>query len=76
MNQKRVESTRQSEKLVEDDMRISLTIYDISVSLLAKFSKNTNRLHYPGGVSEAVKDLIRKAVMEQELASDTLFNAV
>lgn len=57
-------------------MRISLTIYDIPVSLLAKFSKNTNRLHYPGGVSEAVKDLIRKAVMEQELASDTLFNAV
>jgi hypothetical protein len=76
MCQKRVESTRQSEKLVEDDMRISLTIYDIPVSLLAKFSENINRLHYPGGVSEAVKDLIRKAVMEQELASDTLFNAV
>jgi len=76
MYQKRIESTRQSEKLVEDDMRISLTIYDIPVSLLAKFSENTNRLHYPGGVSEAVKGLIRKAVMEQELASDTLFNAV
>jgi hypothetical protein len=76
MYRKRVESTRQSEKLVEDDMRISLTIYDIPVSLLAKFSKNINRLHYPGGVSEAVKDLIRKAVMEQELASDTLFNTV
>ena len=57
-------------------MRISLTIYAIPVSILAKFSENTNKLHYPGGVSEAVKDLIRKAIMEQELASDTLFNTV
>ena len=74
MYQDRIGSARQSKKPAEDDMLVNLTIYDIPVSLLAKFSQNVTRLHYPGGVSEAIKDLIRKAIMEQELASETLFN--
>jgi hypothetical protein len=52
-----------------DDLYVSLTIYDVPGSLLKEFSQKIIQLHYPGGVSEALKDLMRKAIMEQDLAA-------
>lgn len=70
MHQKRLEclSQLESEPLI-DDLFVSLTIYDVPASLLKTFSQKIIQLHYPRGVSEAIKDLMRKAIMEQDLAS-------
>ena len=44
----------------------SLTIYDIPAELLHEFSEYVVKLYYPGGISPAIKDLMRKAVQEQK----------
>jgi len=50
-----------------DDMFVDLTIYDVSASLLKAFSEKVIRPYYEGGVSEAIKDLIRKAISEYDV---------
>ncbi len=49
-----------------DDMFVDLTIYDVPVSLLREFGENIVRSHYPSGVNEAIKDLLRKAILEEQ----------
>ena len=67
MHQRRLESIQQFEsKPLDDDLRVDLTIYNIPASLLKQFSQNVVQLYYPGGVSDAIKDLIRKAVIEKQ----------
>jgi hypothetical protein len=56
----------------KDDMFVHLTIYDVSASLLREFSEKIVKLYYPGGVSEAIKDLVRKAILEQQFACTSL----
>jgi hypothetical protein len=53
-------------KKYEDDMFVSLTIHDVPDSLLMEFCKKIVHPNYPGGVSEAIKDLILKAILEQQ----------
>jgi len=57
-----------SSKRCDDDMLVHLTIYDIPASLLRDFCKKTVQPKYPGGVSDAIKDLMRKAVNEKQQA--------
>jgi hypothetical protein len=67
MHQRRLESIQQfGGKPLDDDLRVDLTIYNIPASLLKQFSQNVVQLYYPGGVSDAIKDLIRKAVIEKQ----------
>jgi hypothetical protein len=54
------------DKRFDDDMFVDLTIYDVPAGLLREFGKKVVHSSYPGGVNEAIKDLLRKAIMEQE----------
>jgi len=45
---------------------VSLTVYDIPAELLHEFSDYVVKPSYPGGIAEAIKDLMRKAVREKE----------
>lgn len=53
----------------EDDLFVDLTIHDVSASLLKEFAERIIKPYYPGGVSDAIKDLIRKAIDEQKAVS-------
>lgn len=71
MRQKRFEPVQQfRNRLLKDDLFVSLTIYDVPASLLKEFSATIIKPYYPSGVSEAIKDLMRKAILEQQLASN------
>jgi len=70
MHQKVLEFTHQTGgALLADDLSVSLTIYDIPASLFTEFCLNVVRPRYPGGISDAIKDLMRKAIVEREAAS-------
>ena len=53
-------------KKCDDDMFVDLTIYDVPASLLREFAQKIVSPCYPGGVSGAIKDLMRKAVIEKQ----------
>jgi hypothetical protein len=55
----------------DDDTFVDLTIYDVPASLLREFGEKIIRSSYPSGVSEAIKDLIRKALLEYDLNRKT-----
>jgi hypothetical protein len=62
MRQKRLAYLQEiGSKGCDDEMFVDLTIYDVSASLLREFGEKIIRSSYPSGVSEAVKDLMRKA---------------
>jgi hypothetical protein len=63
LNVQRFENT-----LTRDDFFVDLTIYDIPVSLLEDFSEYVVTPVYNGQVNEAIKDLMRKAILKQKLA--------
>ena len=50
----------------DDDMFVDLTIYDVPADLLRESGEKVVHSSYPSGVNEAIKDLLRKAIMEQE----------
>jgi hypothetical protein len=50
----------------DNDLSVHLTIYDVPAGLLRDFCKKIVQPNYPGGVSDAIKDLIQKAIMEQQ----------
>jgi len=67
MRQKRLGCFQEvGDKTFDDDMFVDLTIYDVPAGLLREFGEKVVRPSYPGGVNEAIKDLLRKAIMEQE----------
>lgn len=45
---------------------VSITIYYIPASLLNEFSENVAKPYYPGGMSQAIKDLMRKAIEKEK----------
>ena len=53
-------------KAKEDELFVHLTIYDVPASLLRKFGEKVVKPFYPDGVSTAIKDLMRKAIIERE----------
>jgi hypothetical protein len=70
VQQKRIASFQEiGGKRYEDDMFVSLTIYDIPESLLKEFCRRIVQPCYSGGVSDVIKDLIQKTILEQEIAS-------
>ena len=67
MYQRKLELIQQLEsKPSDDDLRVNLTIYNIPANLLKQFCQNVVQPCYPGGVSDAIKDLIRKATIEKQ----------
>lgn len=51
----------------EDDLSVDLTMHDFSAILLAEFAEKIVRPYYLGNMSDAVKDLIQKAIREEEI---------
>ena len=67
MQQKRLGRFQEiGNKSYDSDLSVHLTIYDVPASLLRDFCKKMVQPNYPGGVSDAIKDLIRKAILEQQ----------
>jgi hypothetical protein len=50
----------------EDDLSVDLILHDFSAVLLAEFAEMIVRPYYSGNMSDAVKDLIQKAIREEE----------
>lgn len=68
MGQKRLALFQEIRNKKHDcDMFVDLTIYDVPASLLREFGEKLIRSSYPSGVSEAIKDLLRKAILEYDL---------
>jgi hypothetical protein len=54
----------------EDDLKVDLTLHDFSVTLITEFAEKIVRPYYSGNMNNAVKDLIRKAISEEQLVFD------
>jgi len=50
----------------EDALSVDLTLHDFSASLLTEFAEKIVRPYYSGNMSNAVKDLIQKAIKEEK----------
>jgi hypothetical protein len=46
---------------IEDDMFVTITLYRVPASLLREFTLRV-AVHHPGGISEAIQDLMRNAI--------------
>jgi hypothetical protein len=51
---------------IENDLSVDLTLHDFSAILLAEFAKKIVRPYYSGNMSDAVKDLMQKAIGEEK----------
>ncbi len=56
-------------KSFDDEIFVDLTIYDVPASLLKRFGEKLVHSNYPS-LNEAIKDLLRKAIKEQESKHD------
>lgn len=45
---------------------MNITIYDVSAELMEEFKEKVVKPHYPYGTSQAIRDLMRKAIQEQK----------
>lgn len=54
-------------KRYDEDMFVDLTIYDVPASLFKEFGEKIVQPRYPSGVNEAIKDLLRKAILEYDV---------
>jgi len=71
MHEKRTLSVQRFENtLTRNDFFVDLTIYDVPVRLLEDFSEFVINPVYDGQVNEAIKDLMRKAILKQKLATN------
>ena len=52
---------------IEDNLSVDLTLHDFSAILLAEFAEIIVKPYYSGNMSDAVKDLIQKAIREEEI---------
>jgi hypothetical protein len=50
----------------EDDLSVDLILHDFSATLLTEFAEKIIRPYYSGNISDAIKDLIQKAIREEE----------
>jgi len=52
------------------EMSVSITIYNVPESLLREFVQKVVKPRYPGGASDAIKDLMQKAMLEIQTSSE------
>jgi hypothetical protein len=51
----------------ENDLLVDLTLHDFSAVLLAEFAEKIVRPYYSSNMSDAVKDLMQKAIGEEKI---------
>ena len=49
----------------EDDLSVDLTLHDFSATLLTEFAESIVRPYFKGNISDAVKDLMLKAIGDE-----------
>ena len=52
--------------LAQNDFQLSLTLHDFPADLLEQFALQIVKPFYSGSLAEAVKDMMQRAVAEQE----------
>jgi len=50
---------------MSDVYYVHITVYDIPVELLNQFTSKVVKPYYPGGISQVIKDLMKKAVEKE-----------
>lgn len=71
MRQKRLAYIQEfGNKRFDEEMFVDLTVYDVPASLLKEFGEKIVHSHYPSGINEAIKDLLRKAILEYDLRTN------
>jgi hypothetical protein len=53
--------------VTEDDLLVDLAFHNVPAFLLIEFSEKIVRPYYRGNLTGAIKDLIQKALSEQEI---------
>ena len=56
-----------TETATEEDLLVDLTFHDVPATLLTEFAQKIVRPYYRGNLNQALKDLIEKALTEQQL---------
>ena len=56
--------------LMENEFSVDLTIHNIPISLLEDFSGHVMAPVYQSEVAESIRDLMRKAILKQKLATN------
>jgi hypothetical protein len=56
-----------TETATQEDLLVDLTFHDIPATLLTEFAQKIVRPYYHGNLNQALKDLIEKALTEQQL---------
>jgi hypothetical protein len=58
----------------ETDLLVDLTFHSIPAKLLIEFAQKIVRPYYQGNLNHALKDLIEKAITEQQLLQNHMAN--
>jgi hypothetical protein len=56
-----------TENATEDDLLVDLTFHAVPAGLLMEFTQKIVQPYYAGNLNRALKDLIEKAITEQQL---------
>jgi hypothetical protein len=54
----------------KEDLSVDLTIHDFAAFLLTEFAEKIVRPYYSANMSEALKDLMRNAIREEDFVLD------
>ena len=49
------------------DLRVNLTLHDVSAGLIAEFAEKIVQPYFKGNINAAIQDLMHKALAEQDL---------
>jgi hypothetical protein len=55
-----------SAQLVENDLRVDLTLHNVSADLLTEFAQKIVQPYYAGNLNAAIQDLIQKVLCEED----------
>jgi hypothetical protein len=61
-----------TETATEDDLLVDLTFHDFPATLLTEFAQKIVRPYYHGNLNQALKELMEKAITEQQLLQNHL----
>jgi len=59
----------------EDDLSVDLTLHDFPATLLTEFAEKIVGPYYSGNTSNAVRDLIQKAIREEKFVLSHVVNS-
>ncbi|MDD3792734.1 MAG: hypothetical protein PHY74_06355 [Candidatus Bathyarchaeota archaeon] len=58
----------------EEQLLISLTLHNFSATMLKDFAEKIVRPYFYGNINEAIRSLMQKAIVEEEIVSKSFKN--